>query len=271
MSAKGDATGMRPHSHPHSLEICWMLRGNVEWWSGIETYDLHPGDVIVTLPRVAHGAVDSALSPCEYLWVHIDVRELHECLIPAIDQHGFSGLHRQKGALGDLVSSIFSEHLNRDALSSATCASLAVVLISKLARQSNSSNPCKMSPLICKAQGFMLKNASDALTVREIADHLFVSEAWLTKKFRLEVGQTPSAWMMGQRINTAKKLLRTTETPVVQIALELGFTSSQYFATSFRRITGRTPSAYRSLFLGPEGGSLAPESMGLDSYYSATH
>ena len=57
---------------------------------------------------------------------------------------------------------------------------------------------------------------------------------------KLEPGTTPR-----DKIEAAKRLLHQDSTSVTGIALDLGFVSSQYFATVFKRITGVTPSRYR--------------------------
>ena len=85
-------------------------------------------------------------------------------------------------------------------------------------------------------------------SIAHVAQSLYISDAWLTRRFREEVGLTPAAWVTAQKMNEAKRLLRMTDESVTQIALSLGYSSSQYFATAFHRITGRTPSAYRTLY-----------------------
>ena len=47
------------------------------------------------------------------------------------------------------------------------------------------------------------------------------------------------------RVRRAKALLRNGRLPVTRIAFDLGFSSSQYFATFFKRFAGFTPTAYR--------------------------
>jgi len=49
-----------------------------------------------------------------------------------------------------------------------------------------------------------------------------------------------------QRVLEAKRLLLTTRRSIVDLANDLGFPSSQYFATVFAQYTGLSPSVYRS-------------------------
>ena len=68
--------------------------------------------------------------------------------------------------------------------------------------------------------------------------------AQLESKFADLVGRTPIKEIHRVRIGRAKELLRTGKT-VEEAADEMHFSSSKYFATLFRRITGVTPSEFK--------------------------
>ena len=53
------------------------------------------------------------------------------------------------------------------------------------------------------------------------------------------------------RIDEARRLLTETRMDITSIAIELGFSSSQHFASRFKNLTGRTPSDYRCEGEGP--------------------
>ena len=116
-STVGIPAGMLPHSHPRGVEICYVLHGNIEWWTDDTVQELRPMDVFVTLPRVPHGAVDSTVAPCDYLWVHLDPCLLPEALAGAITAPGFAGLHRSEPEMGKIITAIFREHSERDTFS----------------------------------------------------------------------------------------------------------------------------------------------------------
>ena len=56
---------------------------------------------------------------------------------------------------------------------------------------------------------------------------------------------SPWQYILKVRIEAAKQRLAARDESITQIAMRLGFASSQYFATTFKRITGVTPRAYR--------------------------
>lgn len=64
--------------------------------------------------------------------------------------------------------------------------------------------------------------------------------------FREQTGQTPADYLQRLRIEQAERLLTETRTPIVRIALDCGFCSSQYFARVLARHTRKSPTRFRS-------------------------
>lgn len=63
--------------------------------------------------------------------------------------------------------------------------------------------------------------------------------------FRAETGLSPHAWVVNRKIERACKMMRNHSISITEVALELGFSSSQHFATTFRAHQGVTPSEWR--------------------------
>jgi AraC-like DNA-binding protein len=63
--------------------------------------------------------------------------------------------------------------------------------------------------------------------------------------FRKATGQTPIEYLVRLRIQKAMELLRTTDRTITEIAMDVGFNDSNYFARQFRRLTDRSPRAFR--------------------------
>jgi AraC-like DNA-binding protein len=58
-------------------------------------------------------------------------------------------------------------------------------------------------------------------------------------------GFTPTNYLINLRIAEAIKLLRKPDLNLTDIALDTGFCSSQHFSTTFKKLTGYTPSEFR--------------------------
>jgi AraC family transcriptional regulator len=65
--------------------------------------------------------------------------------------------------------------------------------------------------------------------------------------FKRSMGMAPHQYVLHQRIERAKQLLRQSDRPIVEIALGCGFSSHSHLSQQFRRATGSTPSAYRAI------------------------
>ena len=66
-------------------------------------------------------------------------------------------------------------------------------------------------------------------------------------RFREATGFSPVEYRILLQIRETKSRLKETDQPVTQLALDLGFSSSQYFATVFRKMVGLTPQGFRKL------------------------
>ena len=64
-------------------------------------------------------------------------------------------------------------------------------------------------------------------------------------RFKEETGMSPRQFIVRSKVDTARSRLRTGQEPIGKIALDLGFPTSQYFATVFRRLMGVSPKQYR--------------------------
>jgi AraC-like DNA-binding protein len=247
VNAMGVAAGMMPHSHPDALEICYVTGGHLDWWVGDATFQLRPQDVFVALPHEAHGAVDSAVQPCEYIWVHVAASQIPTSVLPGPNKPDIRGVHHARTEIGDLVRRVFEEHRRPDEHSPAACRSLVDLLLVSLVRSASERNEPMTGSLVREAQKALLEEEADNPSVAAIARRLNVSAVWLTRKFRLETGESPAQWVRGRKLAQAKEWLADNIVPIGEIAVRLGYSSSQYFATVFKREIGMTPTEYREL------------------------
>lgn len=88
-------------------------------------------------------------------------------------------------------------------------------------------------------------------TVSSLAGRAHLSRTLFAERFRDLVGQTPIQYVNRWRIVVAQDLLLTSDLPIGEIQLRLGFASSFAFSRVFRQITGMSPSAYRKAGAAP--------------------
>ena len=73
-----------------------------------------------------------------------------------------------------------------------------------------------------------------------------ITQPYLYRIFREETGLSPKQYILNEKLDHAKRLLRETEFSVSEIAGTVGFASVLDFSKFFSRQTGESPSAYRN-------------------------
>ena len=85
----------------------------------------------------------------------------------------------------------------------------------------------------------------EELTLQEMAECAGLSTAYFCEAFRKSTGETPHQFLLRQRVERAKEMLREAEMRVLDVAVACGFKTQQHFARVFRRVCGASPTAYR--------------------------
>jgi len=88
----------------------------------------------------------------------------------------------------------------------------------------------------------------EPLTVEDLAREAGLSRAHFSAEFRRAYGEPPHAYLLTRRLERAAALLRDTDRSVAEICMTVGLSSVGSFTTSFARMFGRTPTAYRAAY-----------------------
>jgi len=92
----------------------------------------------------------------------------------------------------------------------------------------------------------------DDLGLDEMAQSVGLSTAHFARMFRKSTGETPHQFVLRQRIERAKAMLRARDARVLDVAVACGFKTQQHFAQVFRDVCRVSPTEYRQGFLGTE-------------------
>jgi AraC-like DNA-binding protein len=87
---------------------------------------------------------------------------------------------------------------------------------------------------------------SERLSVPDLAAAAGISPAHFSRQFKRTFGESPHQYLLTRRLERAAALLRTTDWPIADICFAVGAQSIGSFTTSFRRMFGLTPLAYRA-------------------------
>jgi AraC-like DNA-binding protein len=101
---------------------------------------------------------------------------------------------------------------------------------------------------LLRAKDLADRRYSERLEVDDMAHAAGLSRAHFSREFKQAFGVAPHAYLLTRRLERAARLLRVTDRSVIEVCMDVGLQSVGSFTTSFRRMFGKTPTAYRASF-----------------------
>ncbi|MUG96592.1 helix-turn-helix domain-containing protein [Scytonema sp. UIC 10036] len=93
---------------------------------------------------------------------------------------------------------------------------------------------------------YINEHLNQDIKLADLAQLLGISQFHFSHLFKRSLGIAPYQYLLQQRVERAKQLLKQTDQSIVDIALECGFNSHSHLSKQFRQLTGMTPKAYRT-------------------------
>lgn len=119
------------------------------------------------------------------------------------------------------------------------------VLFAFLTRQEVRIEYNQYSPCVVKAIKYIKRHLSAQLTVSEIAEHVFVSNSTLSKRFKAELSKPVGEYINDTIMFEAGQLLLKTNLSILAISEKYGFSDQFYFSRRFKEKFGVAPMKYR--------------------------
>jgi AraC-like DNA-binding protein len=244
------------HRHARGMEICFLHRGNQVFEVGGQVYRLRGGDVFVTFPDEPHSTGGAPSEPGVLYWLNLRLpergrrlfdlpRRESDALVRSLlrlPERQFRATRQTRPLFAELFK-LYDVPEIPHRRSRLHCAAIRLLLeVLDGAQRHVSSLP---SPRIREVVQLVREHPEHDFALKELARRVHLSLSHFKRLFKAETGLAPREFILQTKIEAAKHALRSDATAVTQIGLDLGFVSSQYFATVFRRMTGMTPTEYR--------------------------
>ncbi|MDA3927215.1 MAG: AraC family transcriptional regulator [Kiritimatiellae bacterium] len=245
------------HVHPGCLEVSFCQRGSLVFESAGHTFDFLPGKIFVSQPDEWHRLRTNPKGLVMY-WLFFRFPAEGGCLLGLppdesrwLDQALRSFAHRLFDGTARVRQAFQRFFMFYDTLPAGTAhrrlelkntaMELLLALIEASEIQSRESHADRIEPLLMEMQA----HPELPFHIDDLARKCSLSASALTTLFKQTTGLPPHAFLLGCRIKRAKEMLDITGTSILQISSKLGFSSSQHFATHFKKETGLTPSEFR--------------------------
>lgn len=95
---------------------------------------------------------------------------------------------------------------------------------------------------------YIRRHMSEPITVEDIAKELYLSRPYLSRKFARETGESLTDFILKEKTEEAKSLLRYSDKPITAISSYLGFSSQSHFSRVFKKYANCTPGEYRAKY-----------------------
>lgn len=231
-------------SRPHSECLCveYIISGRGTVFCGEEEYHPSAGDIYILPPGADHLYFSDAEAPWQKLWFNAEGSLINGMLM-AYNPTGrvlFSGCGGRE----------YFEQLHNvgrnTALSPEKKHAEAALKVHALLQYLYSGTQKRTVPKEAELlKHYIDSRISENISLKSLSEKFFLSESQLIRIFRRYFGKTPYDYIIEQKIEHAKNLLRNTVVPIKEIAFGLSFCDEHYFSYLFKKKTGKTPSEFR--------------------------
>jgi len=263
------------HGHDFS-ELVLITGGSATHVVGDETYRVGPGDVFLIQGRLEHAYRDTnRLALINVLYRRELLEGWAEHLRDVPGYHVLFTLHPGRRRPRHFVHRL---HLSASALSQvcgwveavekalkkqgpgyrflALAHFMQIVATLSLAGEKNHAPASADLFRVAKAAAHIEEHYREPIGVETLAALAQTSTRHLRRLFRKSMGEAPLAYILRRRLTRAAELLRSTTGTITDIAFEVGFQDSNYFARQFRRVFGCAPGHYRRSLSTPDSSAV---------------
>ncbi len=247
------------------LEFIMVLEGTLDIRQGYQSQILNDGDVFIFNPPDLH-CIHSLSKSNFVLTMYLDLDYLTK-FCPTIQQMSFlCDCDNQKGSSLDMLRHMlsdiyfrFNENEDQDWLDESLNSLVQLLLDSfQLFRwqpdeHNNFMYGCPtgfhINPFhvarIQSIENYIYEHYGENITLSSLAQHEYLSTFYLSHFIKQATGLNFQQWLSSVRSEFAEKLLVSTDKNISEIALDVGFASTKYLISHFKKWYGCTPSKYR--------------------------
>lgn len=243
--------GLDSHVHPGLMELCYLTRGERVYHVNLRDYSFRGNEVFVTFPDEPHGSGGHPHGKGLLYWMQVrlpqrpvpflalSAREAWPLVqrLRDLPHRRFLGDRRLKTLFEEIVDTFLRGRSDFARIEIATRLVQWLMLVVRCAEEESSR---RVTPDIRRVCDHVAAKLDQPLSVDDLAAIAALSVSRFKVKFKEQTGLPPAEYVTRCKVEKAREWLGQGRS-VTDVAFDLGFSSSQYFATAFKRITSLRP------------------------------
>ena len=250
-----DENYMCPYLHYHDFYECiFPLQGHLTYQVGAEVFDLSRGDVLLLQPNVQHRFLSETSGQFQtvLLWVesHYFSQFSFSDDLSCCFQRKASAFHIPNAYerpfhqnLQDLIALETDDEYAKSSLAYANLLKL-LILLNRSYIRSTEIDSVRKNILVEAISHYLDNHLSERISLDGIANSLFISKYYLSRKFHEETGLTIFQMLLQKRLMCACHLMISSNLSLTEISLRCGFSDYSCFYKMFHREYGISPKKY---------------------------
>lgn len=249
-----------PHCH-RNIEVCMMTEGECDIIVNGENFTVRTGEMLVIFPHMLHSFQMRSNHAAVFLQIHFqpdcfsdtepEIRKEVKFLSYMADEGSAYLLLPFSTRLRSCAERICQEagtedEVLREPLQAVYIYEL-VLLLSREIAQGYRRIFTIDNPVAVRAVQFISDHMENRISVSDVAADCKVSERYLSTVFKKAINMTVNDYINVAKVDKAMHCLTESELSMTQIAEKLGFSSTQYFSTVFKKYTYVTPKEYKCI------------------------
>ena len=229
------------HTHKHA-SFSFVVAGNYLEKFSRQSFARQSSTIVFHPPEESHAV--NFETGVRILSVEFSVRRL-----AAIREHSTvldEASSLQTENIDHLGRRIYQEFQRPDAFSALAIEGLILEILAEAARRTSAEDGEKQFPRwLSETRDFLHDNFAASFAVEDVARVAGVHPVHLSRVFRRQFGCTIGEYVRRLRIDYANRQIRSTDSPLCEIALAAGFADQSHLNKTFKAVFGLTPAEYR--------------------------
>lgn len=243
------------HYHPY-FELFYLSKGKCRIFADHSLFSVNEGDLVILPPSTLHRTqYENIVERITVSFTPFFIKNFFESsgeinFTNKIKTCRLSFTEDTKAELEQIFETLIREEESPDQFSVLNKKSLLMKLLVILARNFNektdfADSSTAIEKSIQKAAEYIFYNFKNDITLEEAADIAGLRDTYFSRMFQEVTGYGFKEYLSHLRLQHSQKLLLNSKLSVTEIALECGFSNSNYFGDVFKKDTGLSPREFR--------------------------